>query len=119
MVTRTLQNWVSSGAPDGLATPALLVAPALLLIRQRRCIIAIDVGNNRYRNGFVDTTVERYQFSFVKFIFNICQPNHNSSIILLAIKGIKPNLWVLELFQVLFSFTYVEEYFNIPSHTAC
>ena len=56
---------VSSGAPEGLATPAPLVAPVVLLSSQSRGIVTIDVGHNRYRNGFVFMTVGRYPLSIV------------------------------------------------------
>ena len=54
---------MSSGAPEGLATPAPLVAPVVLLSYQSRGLVTIDVGRNRYRNGFVFMTVGRYPLS--------------------------------------------------------
>ena len=68
---------MSSGAPEGLATPAPLVAPVVLLSSQSRGIVTIDVGRNRYRNGFIFMTVGRYPLSFVKWIFRTGQPNNN------------------------------------------
>ena len=68
---------MSSGAPEGLATPAPLVAPVVLLSSQSRDIVTIDVGHNRYRNGFVFMTVGRYPLSSVKWIFRTGQPNHD------------------------------------------
>ena len=38
---------VITGAPEGKATSAPLVAPVVLLGRQSRCIVKIDVGHNR------------------------------------------------------------------------
>ena len=68
---------MSSGAPEGLATPAPLVAPVVLLSNQSRGLVTIDVGRNRYRNGFVFMTVGRYPLSSVKWIFRTGQPNHD------------------------------------------
>ena len=68
---------MSSGAPEGLATPAPLVAPVVLLSNQNRGLVTIDVGRNRYRNGFVFMTVGRYPLSSVKWILCIDQPDHD------------------------------------------
>ena len=53
------------------------MAPVVLLSRRTRCIVIIDVSHNRYRNGFVFTTVGRCPLSFVKWIFSTGQPNHD------------------------------------------
>ena len=48
-VTRTLQKTnVSLGAPEGQATPAPLVAPVVILSRQSRCIVTIDIETDLY-----------------------------------------------------------------------
>ena len=63
---------MSSGAPE-----VALVAHVVLLSRKSWFIVTIDVSQNRYRNGFVFTTVERYPMSFVKWRFRTCQRNHD------------------------------------------
>ena len=64
--------------------PAPLVSPVVLLSRQIRYIVTIDVGHNHYIKriikifkGLVFWTVGRYQFSFVKWIFRTGKPNHD------------------------------------------
>ena len=47
---------LSSGAPEGLATHASLVAPVVLLSRQSHCIVTIDVSHEQFRNGCAFTT---------------------------------------------------------------
>ena len=56
--TNPTKTRVSSGAPEGKATPAPLVAPVVLLTSQNRCIVMIDASHNRYMNGFVFMTSE-------------------------------------------------------------